>query len=529
MKGTDLFDVIVIGTGAGGGPAINHLVAAGFNVAAVERGDWISTEVKHGDELQYLFNRNYIPRPGTFPIELLHNNGGAELQERDWMCHAVGGATMIWYGHLLRLKEEDFLMKHLFGNHPVVKETTIADWPVTLAEMAPWYQQVEEEMMLYGIDGCQPPLPDYQLDGFVAKKLSANGYNLYKTPSCLGGQAFDVSPFDPQSGKPVNTHFSAYRRNSANVYVAPNLGKPNFKLFTRSVAEKINFSNGEATGVQILSVDNKSRHSLRAPLVIVSCSAIESALLFMRSGVPDPFDLVGRNLTYLTDCTAECMLPQKRIIPQGEPHHAIGTYSMDDYYLINDKNEPGLFKGGKVSFSDRWVEKGPIAFGLSRSGWGSSWKQAFTQAKENLILHLSFKGEALPLYSNRVQPGKSKDAWGLDVAAVSYTLPEHDLLLAGYMGEQLKKICLQLGAAESSVKISPRTYATAGHGHQHGTLRFGESAGTSVLDPWCQSHHIKGLYALDGSFMPTSGGTNSSLTYMANSLRVANHISKTHI
>lgn len=530
------FDAIVIGTGAGGGPIIDHLVSSGFNVAAVERGDWIDDMHSFGDELQHILNRKYIPKVNTFPIEFLNTHGRVEKHERDWACHSIGGTSMAWYGHLLRLKPADFQMKTLFGAHTGAKGSTVVDWPIKLEELIPWYIQIEERMALFtpfrasnaGLEGLNPPILDHQIDKSLTPVLSRLGFNPYKTPTCLGGNTFDLKPIDPLTGIKVDEKFVHYRRNIANTYITPNIEKTNFTLFTQCIAKEILFSKGIAKGIRILSIAENRELELKAPIVIICCSSIESALLFLRSNVPNPNDLIGRNLTFLTDCTAECMIPCQRLNQESSLQHTLGTLSIDDFYFINDNSEPLLFKGGKISFSERWSEKGPISFALSRPGWGTQWKSNLNQAKENLILHLSFKGEALPLRANRIQIGRTKDFWGMNVPLTTYTLPAHDIKLARYIGTQMRKLCLELGANDSDIKINPRDYAVSGHAHQHGTLRFGEDPRTSVLNPYCESHYIKGLYALDGSFMPTSGGTNSSLTYMANSLRIANHISNNH-
>lgn len=527
------FDVIVIGTGAGGGPAIDCFVQAGMNVAAIERGDFIKNTYPFGDELYHILKRDYVPKKSRFPIEYLDSKEDVVLEARNWTSHAVGGGTLLWYGHLLRLKEEDFKMKSLFGHHDAAKDISLQDWPVPFEDYIEYYASIEEQMELYSPfktdlndSNLRPPILNNTIDNLLIKGLRTLNLNPYKTPTCLGGNAYDLRPINPISGETINTKFTESRKNSANTYIEPHISKENFTIFTNTIADKILYENKQVTGVKVFDCTSKKDKILYAPKVIVSCNAIESALLFLRSKVPNKNDLIGRHLTYLTDCTARFIIPNPKENYLGTSQEMLGTLTVDDYYLINDEKYPNLFKGGKISFSERRYDKGPITFGLSVDGWGEEWKKKIYEYQSKSVIHLSFKGEAMPLFSNRVTFGNTKDHWNMLVPKLVYKLPQHDINLANYMGNKLKEIAYACGARESDIKVSPRITPIPGHGHLHGTLRFGDDPNTSVLNRFCESHDITGLYALDGSFMPTSGGINTSLTIMANSLRVAKHITK---
>jgi choline dehydrogenase-like flavoprotein len=189
---------------------------------------------------------------------------------------------------------------------------------------------------------------------------------------------------------------------------------------------------------------------------------------------------------------------------------------MNHYWASTRK----ILKGGKFGIADRLGFKGKVARRAEIGRSGAALKR-FAQELKYYVVQTNFKGEALPMPANQVKLSRHRDRHGIPLAKVQYHFHKHDIALLQFARRQFDGIL-------AAVKYIPETLETRDGNadplspHLHGTLRFGLDPETSVLNADCMCHWVRGLYCVDASFMPTSGGGNTTFTVIANAIRVAN-------
>ncbi|WP_208458799.1 GMC oxidoreductase [Kaistella flava (ex Peng et al. 2021)] len=288
------------------------------------------------------------------------------------------------------------------------------------------------------------------------------------------------------------------------------MDQENITLLINAKAEKLltNEEGNQITGVETMV--NGELITFSAETVIVSCGAINSAALFLKSanekhpnGLANKSDQVGRNFMKHQNAAMLAISFEKN------PVHFQKTFAINDYYF---GDEDFKFPMGGIQLmgkSNRYMltDDAPI----------------FTPAKvlSEMAEHsvdFWFMAEDLPLAENRV-------LWKDDQIHLLYT--EHN---AEALDQLLKKFSKVLTEMEDHIKFLPeninisKKIPLAGVAHQNGTLRFGNNPETSVLDPHCKTHEIDNLYVVDGSFFPSCGAVNPSLTIIANAIRVGEHL-----
>jgi choline dehydrogenase-like flavoprotein len=268
-----------------------------------------------------------------------------------------------------------------------------------------------------------------------------------------------------------------------------------------------------------------------ARVVVVSCTAVESARLLLNSvshrfprGLANGSGQVGRNLLFSSFGESRATFrvsKQKAARPWLTDPAPFVNRSVQDFYLLPDERF-GFRKGGTLGFM--WTHPNPIfaAVGLAGSGgegvFGKELKERMRAYRDSRILQFEVYGEFLPTPGTYVTVEPSvKDKYGLPVAAITLDRHPMDLAATRFLVERGEEILLRLDPDDvQRVGIAGETTIL-----QHGTCRFGDDPATSVLDRECRAHEVPNLYVVDGSFMPTAGSVPSTLTIVANSFRVA--------
>jgi choline dehydrogenase-like flavoprotein len=508
------YDVIIIGTGAGGGTLARHLAPSGKRVLLLERGDWLPREPANWSAHDVFVGNRYVS-PDTW-----YDEKAEPFQPQ--VHYFVGGATKLYGAALYRLRAEDFgELRHRDGISPA--------WPIGYDEMEPYYTAAERMYQVHGARGEDPteppasapyPFPAVSHEPRIqqlADDLAAAGHQPFHAP-CGVMLVEDDMPHSQCvrcatcDGFPCLVH----AKSDAEVLgVRPALEHTNVELRTNAeaVGLETNPAGTAVTGVVVDHAGVTETHT--ADIVVVACGAANSAKLLLASatdahprGLANGSDMVGRNYMFHN---SQAVLALSR-----EPNPTVfqKTLGLNDFYFGTDTIDYPLGNIQMVGKSSAEMYRGekPLQTRLA-----PEWSLRDV-ARHAVDFWLST--EDLPLPENRVTlrpDGRVALAY-----SPSNEEPKKQLL------SELKKLLHPLGMHHDH--LHPRNaylkneIPVAGCAHQAGTCRFGRDPATSVLNTDCRAHEVDNLYVVDTSFFPSIGAVNPALTAMANAVRVGDHL-----
>ncbi len=506
----DRYDVIIIGTGAGGGTLLHRLAPTGKRILVLERGDYVPREQDNWSTRAAVTNGKY-------------NNADTwvDAKGRPFVAgthYFVGGNTKFYGAALLRLREKDFgELRHHGGVSPA--------WPIAYGDLEPYYTEAEYLYHVHGERGVDPTEPPaskpYRFPAVshepriqqLSDDLARAGLKPFHVP--IGVMLDEASPRTSRcircatcDGHPCLINAKA---DAQVVCVDPALELPNVTLLTGAYVERLvtDASGRTVTGVVVQREGNTERY--QADVVVVAGGAINSSALLLRSasdkhprGLANGSDQVGRN--YMSH-TNSVMLAISKC---ENPTVFQKTLALNDFYFNGPDFE---FPMGHISFVGK-TDANVLAAGAPKIAPGFTLE---LMAKHSLDFWLT--SEDLPHPDNRVTVSKEGTT---RLAYTANNLEGHDRLKATLKG-LLKHINCTEDLLHMNAYIGKRI-PLAGVAHQNGTARFGRDPKTSVLDVNCKAHEVDNLYVVDGSFFPSSGAVNPALTIMANALRVGDHL-----
>jgi choline dehydrogenase-like flavoprotein len=511
---TDHYDVVIIGSGAGGGTLTYTLAQSGKRILLLERGEFLPREMDNWDPDPVFIKGKYISKDTWFDGE------GKPFQPQ--VHYNVGGATKMYGAALYRLRPGDFgELHHIDGVSPA--------WPLTYDDFEPWYTQAEWLYQVHANAGEDPteghhskpyPWPAVSHEGRIQQisdELEKGGYHPFHAPC---GVLLDEANRARSAcircswcdGYPCLVHAKA---DAEVIAVRPALDRPNVTLLTG--AEVIRLETDDAgrsvTGVTVARDGETETYS--GDVVIVSAGAANSAKLLLKSandhhprGLANGSDQVGRNYMF-HNCKAVVALAK-------EPNDTVfqKTVGVNDFYFGAPGFEWPVGNIQMIGKSNAEAMKGEEPK-LTKLAPHFSLSEVASHAVDFWLTT-----EDLPLATNRVTVDKDGN---VHLAYKSTNDREADRLY-----EELKKLLNHVGLADHHV-LSKNFYmhmdvSTAGVAHQAGTCRFGSDPATSVLDVNCKAHELDNLYVVDTSFFPSIGAVNPALTAMANALRVGAHL-----
>jgi len=508
------FDVIIVGSGAGGGTLARQLAPSGKSILILERGDWLKREAENWDATAVFVQNRYIS-PETW-----YDRDGRPFQPQ--VHYFVGGATKMFGAALYRLRKEDFgELRHHDGISPA--------WPISYDELEPYYARAERMYHVHGLRGRDPteppasgpyPCPPVSNEPRIQQlsdNLTAAGYHPFPAPcavmldeqnmaysTCIRCQTCD--------GFPCLVHAKS---DAETVAVRPALEFPNVTLLRNAKALKLQ-TNASGTAVTEVVADVVGqREVFRGDIVVVSCGAANSAKLLLMSandkhprGLANGSDQVGRNYMFHNS--------QAVLAVSLEPNPTIfqKTIALNDFYFGMDGFEypMGNIQMIGKSLGPMYRGEKPIETALLPMG-----------LLDDLARHAVdfwLTTEDLPDPENRVTVNQDGDL------TLSYT--PNNQVARQKLYDKLKSMLGQLGMHPHH--LIPRDIymkteiPLAGCAHQVGTCRFGADPKTSVLDVNCKAHELNNLYVVDTSFFVSIGAVNPSLTAIANSIRVSEHL-----
>jgi choline dehydrogenase-like flavoprotein len=508
------YDVVIIGSGAGGGTLARYLAPSAKRILILERGDWLAREPQNWAARDVFVENRYVS-PDTW-----YDARGKPFQPQ--VHYFVGGATKLYGAALYRLRAEDFgELRHHDGISPA--------WPIAYDEMEPYYTLAEQLYQVHGARGEDPteppasapyPFPAVSHEPRIqqlADDLEAAGHQPFHAP--CGVMLDEADP--PHSacvrcatcdGFPCLVH----AKSDAEVLgVRPALEHPNVTLVTNAEAVGLE-TNAAGTQVTGVVVDRGgTTETYTGDIVVVSCGAANSAKLLLASasdthpaGLANGSDMVGRNYMFHNS--------QAVLALSKEPNPTVfqKTLGLNDFYFGAPGIDHPLGNLQMVGKSSAEMYRGekPIQTKLAPE------RTLRDVARHAVDFWLST--EDLPRLENRVTlRGDGRVALAYEA---TNDVPKKQLL------GQLKRLLGTIGMHPDH--LLPRhaylknDIPVAGVAHQAGTCRFGRDPATSVLDADCRAHEVDNLYVVDTSFFPSIGAVNPALTAMANALRVGDHL-----
>jgi len=545
---SEIADVCVVGSGAGGGTLAWWLARAGAKVVVLEKGRHLDLAhfAKH-DEIAVTRGGMFVPPP-TLEPHLVQDGPGEPYRTTDdgWIANCVGGGTVHMSGYYLRLHPDDMRQRSVYGRPA---GSTVEDWPVSYEEFEPWYEQAE---YLIGVSGDasrnpfepprkkpypMPPLEDHPIVDRLDSAAKGLGWNPYPTPRAVLSQPYDGRPACNFCGHCGN--FGCWNGSKSSVlatFIPKAIATGNCKLIPNAMAtEVVTDGSGKVRGVRWLDAEG-ALHEQRARVVVVSCSTIESARLLLNSrssrfpnGLANSEGQVGKNLCFSANASVLAEL-HKDGGGKGIPGFLEGRgmwlgRSLQDFYVTPKGPVP---KAGTLRFDI--VPPNPIANAQMASMsadpplWGQALKaEMHRRFHESRTIAAEIFGEYVPVEDSRVEvDSDTRDRFGLPVAKITIRHHENNGLATGLLADRAEELFHAMGCD----RVWMRSRLGVTWVLQHGALRFGNDPKTSVLDKNCKAHDVPNLYVVDGGFMPTSGSVPTSLTIQANSLRVAEHLAQ---
>jgi choline dehydrogenase-like flavoprotein len=519
---SDHYDVLVVGSGPGGATTAARVAETGKRVLLLERGDFLPRERDNWNS-QAVFGTGKYTADETF----------YDLHDRPFrpeLHYYVGGNSKVYGAALLRLLPGDFGdVQHLNGVAPA--------WPLSYNDMEPYYVRAEHLFSVHGKHGEDPyagqSSQDYKYPPVqhepriqeLSDGLERLGLHPFHMP--LGvrltqdaqGQPTIDSPCircDRIDGFPC---LLGAKADAEWAVIRPALARhPNLTLMTRTTVERLMTDSGgrTVTGVAVTLPDG-APHGFTADIIVLSAGAILSAALLLKSatdmhprGLGNSSDMVGRNYMRHNNLAL--------IAFSREPNPTVfqKTLALNDYY---GASEHWQFPMGNIQMlgkSDDWQIKGAAPHGL-----GAAPSAPFGEvAKHSLDFWLS--SEDIPLAGSRVT---LRSDGTIRLALVPGNNTEALTRLRKTFEGKLKELGMVEMASVRSLYLH-KAFDAAATAHQAGTARFGADPATSVLDVNCKAHDLDNLYVVDGSFMPSVGAVNPTLTIIANALRVGDQIAE---
>ena len=508
------YDVIIIGSGAGGGTLAYHLAPSGKRILLIERGGWLPREQENWDAEAVFVKNRYVP------AETWYDASGAPFQPGLHYC--VGGATKMYGAALYRLRREDFgEVRHHDGISPA--------WPIGYEAMEPYYTKAEQLYQVHGARGEDPteppasapyPFPAVSHEPRIQQlhdDLARAGYRPFHSPCGImldeANPAFSACiRCEDCDGFPCLVH----AKSDAEVLaVRPAIVHPNVTLLTDTRVVKLR-TNAAGTAVTEVVADRGGQPAVyTGGVVVVACGAANSAKLLLLSatdkhprGLANGSDQVGRN--YMFHNSAAVLA----ISREPNPTRYQKTLGLNDFYFGTDGFEFPLGNIQMVGKSQGPMYRGekPIEAGLA-PGW----------ALDDLARHAVdfwLSTEDLPRPDNRVTLERD--------GAIRLSYTKNNQVPAQRLYDKLKSMLNHIGMHPD--RLIPRNLymkneiGVGGVAHQAGTCRFGTDPKTSVLDVNCKAHELDNLYVVDASILPCIGAVNPALTVMANALRVGDHL-----
>ncbi|MBL8209840.1 MAG: GMC family oxidoreductase [Bryobacterales bacterium] len=525
-------DFVVIGSGAAGGVMAKELAEAGFRVVVLEQGPYLKEKDFTHDEVHYVRHQGLTNDQKVQPV-LFRRNDGETAQPWKAIAYGrqVGGGTVHFAANYWRFHESDFHEHSTFGDVP---GSSFTDWPITYADLEPFYAKAERDIGVSGLAGANPfeaprsgpyPLPPMPVksSGVLfdrgAKKL---GLHPFPAPVAILSQ--------PYQGRGACTHcgwcqwFGCEMRakSSTLATVIPQAVKTGrCEVRANAYVRRIQTDKtGRVTGVVYFDAKRKEVF-LKAKGVVLCANGVESPRLLLLSksnrfpnGLANSSGLVGRNLMWDNSHGVQALFEH----PLHDYKSIRVTRVLHDFYRADAKR--GFYGGGAM---DARFGSFPAAFALNglpagTPRWGLEYKKALAEYFPRTMMVVGHS-TSLPVENNRVDlDPQAKDAWGLPAVRITFDFHPDDQKTARWLWDKQIAILEAAGARRIWGEYNDKPGLSA---HLMGTCRMGTDPQRSVVNTWSRAHDVPNLWVVDGSNFVTSARQQPTATIQALAYRAA--------
>lgn len=562
------YDVIVVGSGAGGGMAALILALNGVKVLMVEAGrnyePSTETPMFNTPEMAPLRGEKTPVRPfGHYdatidggwqvPGEPYTNKPGTEGNFWWWRSRMLGGRTNHWGRISLRFGEFDF--------KPKSRDGLGVDWPISYEDLAPWYDRVEQLIGVYGENdgianapnsspGVLLPPPKPRLGELMAKKSGKkSGVPIVAAHRAVLSQPLDwknlpkqLFPNNPKAqeilGKDMMTRAACFwsthclrgcsiRANfqSTTVLLPAALATGNLDIITDAMVREVTMENGKASGVHY--IDRKTRRDaiVKARVVILAASSCETSRILLNSKSQDQSGLanssgeVGKNLMDSVGTRLGAHIPALEDAPILNEDGAGGLHVYSPWWLVHDHAKLGFARGYHIEMGGGRQMPSVSGFGLldqtSPGIYGSKLKE---EARRYYGASFSFsgRGEMVPNKDCYCELDPTVvDQWGIPVLRFHWKWSDHEIKQAEHMQQTFAELIEGMGGKAKPQSGRDAIQRPGEIIHEVGTARMGSKASDSVTNQYCQTWDVKNLFLMDGAVMPSNPDKNPTLTILA--------------
>jgi choline dehydrogenase-like flavoprotein len=560
-----IYDVVIVGSGAGGGMAAKVLADSGLSVAVVEAGgDFDPAREEYRTQLRWPWES---PRRGAGTVRPFGDFdaawGGWEIEGEpyttisgtsfDWFrSRMLGGRTNHWGRISLRFGPKDFKRRD---------EDGLGDnWPIGYMDVKPYYDRVDKLIGIFGTneglqddpDGFFLPPPKPRLHELYIKKGAAS-VNVPVIPSRL---SILTRPVNSERGvcffcNQCNRACNAYADfSSGTCLVQPAIKKGNTDLYTMAMVREVTTSNGGlATGVTYINKVDLKEYHIRARAVMLGASACETARILLNSksqnhpnGLANGSGMVGRYLHDSTGTSRAAIMPELIGRERYNEDGVGGAHIYSPWWLDNKKQD--FPRGYHLEY---WGGMGMPSYGTGfgmdsmrkyltdelgnpkpNGGYGADLKNDIRRIYGSTV-GISGRGESVPQHDNycEIDP-HTIDKFGIPVLRFHYKWTDYEIRQAKHMHETFEEILTAMGGTLLGSKPGPESdYGLLAPGriiHEVGTTRMGDDPKTSVLNKYSQAHECKNLFVVDAGSFVSQADKNPTWTILALSWRASDHL-----
>ncbi|MEO0007147.1 MAG: hypothetical protein RJA20_1343 [Bacteroidota bacterium] len=564
---TDPYDVIIVGSGAGGGMAAYELTKAGARVCLLEAGQhydpadpkyitqlkWPWQSPRRGASTRFRPFGDFDAAYGGWDIEGEPYTTAPGTKFAWFRSRMLGGRTNHWGRISLRFGPDDFRRKSIDGLGE--------DWPISYEEVKPFYDEIDSMLGVFGTneglpndpDGIFLPPPKPRLHELMIKKANRN-LGIKTIPSRLSiltkkinddrGECFYCS----QCGRACMAYADF---SSSSCLVKPALKSKNLEVIYHAMAREVltDPQTGLCTGISYVDTNTLEEKTVRARVVVLAASACESARLLLNSksprfpnGLANSSGVVGKYLHDSTGASRAAIIPtlfdRKRYNEDGVGGlHVYSPWWQDNRKLDFPRGYHIEYWGGMgmPAYGFGWGIENvngmfPDRDGNKREagGYGAALKDDYRRFY-GAYIGMAGRGEAVAREDNfcEIDPDKV-DKFGIPVLRFNYKHSDYEKLQAKHMHETFEQIIQEMGGIPLSDKPGPeKDYGLNAPGeiiHEVGTARMGNNPKTSALNKFQQAHDVKNLFIVDAAPFPSQGDKNCTWTILALSMRASRHI-----
>jgi choline dehydrogenase-like flavoprotein len=531
-------DFAVVGSGAAGGVIARELAQAGLSVVLFEQGPRLTPSDFEHDELKYWFlggiSNDAVRNPQTFRNDAAKKAERAVVKPPLWYARTVGGSTLHYTANYWRFHEIDFNERSRLGP---IAGTGFDDWPISYAELEPYYTKVDWEIGVAGLAGASPfdpprtkpypmpPLPVKSSGVLLERGARKLGLHPFPSPMVINSQPYRGRPACVHCGFCHGFACEVMAKASTLTTVIPEAeATGHCEVRAQSFVVRIETDKrGRATGVAYFDRD-KREHFQKAKAVVVCANGAETPRLLLMSanaqfpqGLANSSGVVGKylmfNATGRSSAVFEHELNEFKSVQVSRIVH--------DFYDSDPKR--GFYGGGGI---DARIGPQPTIWAQKVADYGPAWGSAYKKRLAEFprtMLALGH-GTSLPVATNNVTlDPELKDDWGMPAIRVTYKDHPDDIANARFLQDRGAEILEAAGALRvDKAPVTEQNFSM----HLLGTCRMGNDPAKSVVDKYHRSHDVRNLFICDGSSLVTSGRGQPTMTIQALAFRAGEHIAR---